>query len=213
MTEPTNIPLIEDLASLHGTNGKPNPRTLAKKLKRIDHHATRFIEQSPFLLLATRGDDGCDASPRGDGPGFVKVLDDTTLLIPERPGTRIADSLRNILATGEVGLLFLIPGLTDTLRVNGRAWITDHAPYLEQLTERGKQPKLAIVIHVEELYFHCPKAFIRSSLWNPETFADKGAMPSLGRIILEHVTGETATEEAVSEIDQRLEEDVRDNLY
>ncbi len=198
---------------LEAVNGSPNPATMAKKISSLEQHARAFIARCPFAVLATHSEHGTDASPRGDGPGFIQVLDDQTLLIPERPGNRIADSLRNIMANPKAALLMMIPGMNETLRVNGQAWITDHGPYLQTLAVAGKPPKLAIVLEVEELYFHCPKAYIRSKLWEPEHFMDRSDLPSMGRMLLEQIQGQSAADEAAANLDQRLEQDVRDNLY
>jgi len=212
MTRPADIHLITDLDELQRQNGAASDRTRAKKIRKLDRHARNFIARSPFLVIATVGPDGSDASPRGDAPGFVQVLDDTTLLLPERPGNRLADSMSNIVHNNQVALLFFIPGMDETLRVNGAAWLTDHAPYRELLAANGKTPGLAIVVDVEELYFHCPKAFIRAKLWDPAQYMNRADLPSLGRMILDQMGG--ATDDAtVANVDRQLARDVRDNLY
>jgi PPOX class probable FMN-dependent enzyme len=135
------------------------------------------------MLLATSAPDGtCDVSPRGDPPGFVRVLDDRTLLIPDRPGNRLADSLRNVIANPNVGLLFLVPGVGDTLRVNGRAHIVTDTAVLEPLEVEGKVPRLGLRVEIDEVFMHCSKAFVRSGLWDPERFVDRGELPSPGEI-------------------------------
>ncbi|MFT7245635.1 MAG: PPOX class probable FMN-dependent enzyme [Candidatus Azotimanducaceae bacterium] len=213
MTQPTNVSLITSIDALQEINGKPNGGTQLKILSALEAHAKRFIARSPFLVISSGNADSYDASPRGDGPGFVKVLDDTTLLIPERPGNRIADSLTNIVAQPGVGLLMMIPGMNDTLRINGKAYITDHEPYLEQMAHNGKAPKLALIIDIEQVYFHCPKAFIRSQLWDPEAYMERSEMPTLGKIILEQIKGQPATEEEAAGVDASLNQDAKDNLY
>lgn len=213
MTQPTNISLITSIDALHEINGKPNGGTQLKILSALEGHAKRFIERSPFLVIASGNADSYDASPRGDAPGFVKVLDDTTLLIPERPGNRLADSLTNIVAQPGVGLLMMIPGMNDTLRINGKAYITDHEPYLEQVAHKDKAPKLALIIDIEQVYFHCAKAFIRSQLWDPEAYMERSEMPTLGKIILEQIKGQPATEEEVAGVDAGLDLDAKNNLY
>jgi PPOX class probable FMN-dependent enzyme len=213
MTQPTNVSLITSIDALQEINGKPNGGTQLKILSALEAHAKRFIARSPFLVISSGNADSYDASPRGDGPGFVKVLDDTTLLIPERPGNRIADSLTNIVAQPGVGLLMMIPGMNDTLRINGKAYITDHEPYLEQMAHNGKAPKLALIIDIEQVYFHCPKAFIRSQLWDPEAYMERSEMPTLGKIILEQIKGQPATEEEAAGVDASLDQDAKDNLY
>tara|TARA_R110002072_G_scaffold31735_19_gene97793 strand:+ start:36145 stop:36789 length:645 start_codon:yes stop_codon:yes gene_type:complete len=213
MTQPTDISIISTVEQLQGINGTVSPSTQLKVLPALEAHAKSFIERSPFLVISSGMVGNLDASPRGDAPGFVKVLDDTTLLIPERPGNRLADTLTNIVEQPGVGLLMLIPGMNETLRVNGNAYITDHQPYLDQLAHNGKPPKLAIVVDITQTYFHCAKAFIRSGLWNPETFMERSEMPTLGKIILEQIKGQPATDEEVSGIDASLEQDSKENLY
>ena len=213
MTKPEQINLIESIEDLQLINGTASDRTLLKKLGKLDQHAEQFIARSPFLVLATSSNEGVDSTPRGDAPGFVKVIDETTLLIAERPGNRIADSLRNIMANPELGLLLMIPGMNETLRVNGRGYVTDHPLYLEQLIERGKLPKLAIIVDVTEVFFHCPKAYVRSKLWDPAEHMNRGDLPTLGKMLLEQVTGAASTPEAARELDQHLLDDVENNLY
>jgi PPOX class probable FMN-dependent enzyme len=213
MTKPDGINLLTDTASLKAINGEPSANTTVKKITQLERHSKNFIARSPFCLLATSSSEGCDASPRGDAPGFVHCLDDSTLLIPERPGNRIADSMRNIINDPELGLLFLIPGRDDTLRINGSGYLTDHAPYLELLAARGKTPKLAILVDVTEIYFHCPKAFIRSALWDSNRHMPANELPTLGTMILEQINGEPPSKELQANIDHALEEDSRENLY
>lgn len=213
MTKPTDINLIDSVDALFDINGQVSASTAAKKITKLEIHSRNIIARSPFCLLATSSEDGCDVSPRGDAPGFVHCLDETTLLLPERPGNRIADSMRNIISQPELGLLFLIPGMDDTLRVNGRGYITDHAPYLDLLIARGKTPKLAIVIDIDEIYLHCPKAFIRSSLWNPDAYMDRKDMPTLGRMVLEQISGAPPDEATAAQVDKALEQDSTENLY
>ncbi len=213
MTKPTDIPLVGTVDSLLAINGTSSPTTEAKKIKSLEQHARRIIDRSPFCLLATASDEGCDVSPRGDAPGFVHILDDTTLLLPERPGNRIADSMRNIISNAELALLFLIPGMDDTLRVNGKGYVTTHEPYLERLEAAGKKPKLAIVVDIEEIYLHCPKAFIRSSLWDPASFMPRDELPSLGKMLLEQISKTPAEEQVLAQVDQALADDVENNLY
>ena len=213
MSKPTGINLLTDTASLTAINGEPSVNTTVKKITQLERHSRNFIARSPFCLLATSSKEGCDASPRGDAPGFVHCLDHTTLLIPERPGNKLADSMKNIINDPEMGLLFLIPGRDDTLRINGRGYLTDHAPYLELLAARTKTPKLAIVLDVTEIYFHCPKAFIRSGLWNIDKYMPADELPTLGAMILEQINGEPPSKELQTNIDEALEKDSKENLY
>jgi hypothetical protein len=175
--------VITDVAALRALLGEPSAIVCAKITDRLNPLTRQFIERAPFLCLATSSADGtCDVSPRGDPPGFVRILDDTTLLIPERPGNRIADSLQNILANPRVGLLFVIPGVGDTFRVNGRATLTTDPELLAPCAVEGRAPKLGILLDIEEAYTQCPKAFLRSHLWDPSHFIERAALPSLGEI-------------------------------
>jgi PPOX class probable FMN-dependent enzyme len=163
--------------------GEPAPLTVAKVSNRLNTLTRRFIELSPFLCLATSDRAGtCDVSPRGDPRGFVRILDDQTLLLPERPGNRLADSLRNVLQNPHVGLLFVIPGVTDTFRVNGRATLTTDAVLLATSAVEGKVPKLGLLIDIQAAFTHCSKAFLRSQLWDPNTFVERTELPSNGEI-------------------------------
>ncbi|GAA2892826.1 pyridoxamine 5'-phosphate oxidase family protein [Streptosporangium fragile] len=154
-----------------------------KDIARIDEHARTIIAHSPLVLLATSNSDGtCDVSPRGDPAGSVLVLDDHRLVLADRPGNQRLDSLRNVLRNPRVGLLFIVPGMNETLRVNGRAALVADAPFFDDLAVQGKRPRLAVLVDVEELYMHCAKAFLRSSLWKPETWPDRKSLPTLGRI-------------------------------
>lgn len=191
--------------------GDPAELVVLKVADRIDANCRRFIERAPFVALGTVNAEGqADVSPRGDPPGFVKVLDEGLLAIPERPGNKLKDSLTNIVDTGSVGLLFVIPGIEETLRVNGRGSITDDPELLGSMAVEGKTPKVAILVEVEEAYVHCAKAFKRSKLWDPASKADRSEVPSLGRIIRDQIptVGMTATE-----IDEYAEGEYRTGMY
>jgi len=166
---PLTSETIETEAALRDLIGEPTELVCSKISDRLNSLTRKFIERSPFLCLGTADENGsCDVSPRGDPAGFVRILDDRTLLIPERPGNRIADSLRNILRNPHVALLFVIPGVSDTFRVNGRAILTTDQALLAPCTVEGKTPKLGILVDIESAYTHCSKAFLRSQLWDPE---------------------------------------------
>jgi uncharacterized protein len=170
-------------AQLRALIGEPAALTCAKISPRLNPATKVFIERSPFICIATSDKGGnCDLSPRGDPPGFVRILDDNTLLIPERPGNRLADSLRNLLANPHIGLLFVVPGVTDTLRVNGRATITTDAALLAASAVEGKAPLLGVVVQIDEAYTQCSKAFLRSHLWDPQRFVDASTMPTGGQV-------------------------------
>jgi uncharacterized protein len=169
---------------LRTTLGEPSELVQSKIADRLNDLTRQFVERSPFLCLATSAADGsCDVSPRGDPPGFVRVLDERTLLLPDRPGNRLADSFRNVLENPHVALLFLIPGISDTFRVNGRARIVDDPELLERCAVEGKVPTLGLLIDVDEAYTHCPKAFLRAKLWDPEGYVDRSELPSAGAIM------------------------------
>ena len=175
---------IDSETALKQLIGEPTDLVCAKVSDRINRLTRQFIELSPFVCLATSDEHGnCDVSPRGDPKGFVRILDEVTLLVPERPGNRIADSLRNILRNPHVGLLFVIPGVNDTLRVNGRATLTTDRSLLEPCAVEGKVPKLGILVDVEGAFTHCSKAFLRSSFWDPTSFIDRSALPTNGQIL------------------------------
>src|SRR5207247_4166811 len=159
--------------------GQPSEVAQKKELTALDAHARTFIARSPFLLLGTADVEGrCDVSPKGDAPGFVRVLDDHHLVIPDRPGNKRLDGMRNLLANPHIGLIFLIPGREETLRVNGRASIVRDEDILESLAARDKRPNVAIAVEVEECFIHCTKAFRRSQLWEPEAGPDRPILPS-----------------------------------
>jgi PPOX class probable FMN-dependent enzyme len=164
--------------------GEPSELVQSKIANRLNDLTRQFVERSPFLCLATSAADGtCDVSPRGDPAGFVRIIDDRTLLLPDRPGNRLADSLRNVLENPHVALLFVIPGVTDTFRVNGRATLVTEPELLEPCAVEGKVPKLALRIEIEEAYTHCSKAFLRSNLWDPEGYVERDELPSNGELL------------------------------
>lgn len=170
---------------LRAVLGEPQPRVLAKDRDHLHELDRRWLARSPFCLMATSGADGsCDVSPKGDPPGFTVVLDDATIAIPERPGNRRADGLRNILTNPHIGLIYLLPGREDTLRINGRARLVRDAPFFDQMTVKGHRPVLALVVDIEQIFHHCSKAFLRAQLWRTETW-DPGAVPSRARIARE----------------------------
>lgn len=176
---------ITDEARLREIVKEPLRAVAEKAIDRVDGESRRFLEASPFFLLATTGPEGAtDVSPRGDPPGSVLVLDDgRSVAFGDRKGNRRLDSLRNILHDPRVGMLFMVPGSGDTMRLNGRARIVHRPPFAERLAVSGSVPELAIVVEIEELYLHCAKAFLRSSLWDPATWPAREDVPSAGRIV------------------------------
>jgi PPOX class probable FMN-dependent enzyme len=175
--------VIHSETQLRDLLGAPAPLTCAKISDRLNTMTRLFVERSPFVCLATSdAAGGCDLSPRGDPAGFVRILDERTLLIPERPGNRLADSLRNMLANPHVGLLFIVPGATDTLRVNGRATITTDAALLAPSTVEGKAPRLGVLVDIDEAYTQCSKALLRSHFWDPQRFVAPASMPTGGQV-------------------------------
>ena len=164
--------------------GEPAKLIREKIADRLNPLTRQFVERSPFVVVASgRPDGGLDVSPRGDPAGFVRILDERTLLLPDRLGNKLADTLTNLLADDRIALLFLIPGVNDTFRVNGRARIVDDAELLAESEVEGKAPQLGILVEVEEAYTQCPKAFLRSELWNPERHIDRSELPSQGEIL------------------------------
>jgi uncharacterized protein len=168
--------------------GEPEAMIKTKKHDHVDRHSRRFIAHSPFLAMATADAAGlADCSPRGDYPGFVKVLDERTLAIPDRPGNKLADSFCNLAENGGIGLLFLVPGVREVLRVNGRAYPTDEPDVLARMQVEGKEAGLALVVEVAEVFFHCGRALIRSRLWDPASQALAGELPSAGEIVADQM--------------------------
>lgn len=207
-TEQGVISTIEELRAILGW---PKDSSVAKELTRLDRFSQYFIKHSPFVLLSTANRAGkCDVSPKGDQPGFAKVLDDFTLLIPDRPGNRRADTFLNVLENPHAGTIFLIPEVEETLRVNGKAKITTDRMLLDQCEVAGKTPTLGFLIEVEEVYFHCAKAFKRSNLWNPAAWQGRGELPSLGVIMAEQLKIEDMSGE---EMNCEIEEAYVKNLY
>jgi len=179
---------IGSKAELRERYGAPSERSLLKEMTRLDAHCRNFIALSPFLVIATTGTDGLgDCSPRGDAPGFVAVLDDTTIVIPDRLGNNRTDSLRNIIDNPGIGLLFLLPGVNETLRVNGLARITTDAALLAPLAAQGKAPRSGLLIEVKQAYLQCGKALIRSKLWDKATQIERASFPSLGKILADQI--------------------------
>ena len=199
---------MEELAACIGT---PSEFSLKKELNLLDEHMRRFIAHSPFAIISTHSADGrCDASPRGDAPGFVSVVDDRTLLIPDRLGNKRVDSYRNILETGRIGLLFLVPGFGETLRVNGRAVLIRDEAWLTPLTAQGKRPLVAVAVEVEECFLQCAKALIRSKLWEAHERPNLQSLPCAAEMFTAQVK---MSEFDVAKLQALLDEAYKSKLY
>ena len=205
----TDHHIIRDEAALSALYGEVSAGAIAKEIDYIHPHYQAMIEASPFLVLATCGPEGLDTSPRGDPPGFVQVVDQKTLLIPDRRGNNRVDSLRNIIRDPRVALLFLIPGVGETLRVNGTAVISVDPVLIERFPFRGTLPRSVIVVTAERVYFQCPKALVRSELWNPDKRVDRKTVPSAGTIMAGITEGKLGGEE----YDRAYPERLRSTIY
>ena len=216
MTETTklldqeSIVEITSEAELRELVGHPMERSVKKERRALHAHDRAWIAASPFCLIATASPDGtCDVSPKGDPAGFALVLDDTTLAIPDRPGNRRADGFANVLANPHVGLLFLVPGREETLRVNGRARLVREATFFDRMVVKGHRPTLALIVDIEQVFFHCAKAFKRSSLWRPETWGDPEALASMACIVKDTIE----TPETLAELEAYYGESYEKRLY
>ena len=196
---------IKAASDLRRIYPEPKGGPVDKQMASLEKHSRRFIELSPFLVLATAG----DASPKGDPPGFVKVIDDKTILIPDRRGNNRLDSMQNIVDDPQVGVLFFVPGLNETLRVNGRAEITADEALLAPLAIKGKAPKTGILVHIDEVFMHCAKALVRSQLWNPERHIERGQFPPIGQVWADQI----GRGEDVEEVEKRYATSIKEALY
>jgi PPOX class probable FMN-dependent enzyme len=201
---------ITSEAQLRAITGLPARRALDKELTKLDVHCRAIIAKSSFVLIASSDREGrLDVSPKGDPAGFVQVLDDVTLAIPDRPGNRRADTFRNVLQNPRVGLLFLVPGRSETLRVNGRAQIVRDRELRERMTVQGKRPELALVVTAEEVFVHCPKCMLRSGLWAREAWPDVTDLPSHARCLVDHA----GLVQPLQEVEAAVREGIRNTLY
>ena len=200
---------VSNYSELRTVYKPPAPRATQKVLDHLDVHCRNFIALSPLCVLSSANADGqADASPRGDPPGFVQVLDDKTLLLPDRPGNNQVDSLQNIVQNPGVGLLFFVPGMNETLRVKGKAEIVTDAEVLEPMTERRRAPVTGLRVTVEEAFLHCGRALIRSRIWDPEVQIDRLVYPTYGQVLADQIKGADA-----EEIDASEDEANRHRLY
>lgn len=200
--------MIDAIGGLRQLYPDPSARALSKQIDRLDVHARRFISLSPFAVLATAGQDGpLDASPRGGRPGFIRCVDDHTLWIPDASGNNRLDSLSNIVETGRVGILFLIPGIDETLRINGTAQVREDAEALGAFPEERKPPRVVLEIHVNEVFLHCAKALMRSKLWDPEARQERAVLPTMRDMLNDH-TGLSQPPETQEEMVARYTPDL-----
>jgi uncharacterized protein len=209
MTVTDSLVEISSEAELRELIGYPVGRAVTKERIRLHERDRDWLAASPFCLVATSGADGtCDVSPKGDPPGFTLVLDDTTLAIPERPGNKRTDGFLNILANPHVGLIYLVPGRRETLRINGRARLVRDAPFFDQMIVKGHRPQLALVVEIEQIFFHCMKAFLRSKLWQPDTWRPD-ALPSHAQM----VKSLQACEETLEELERYYGPEYETRIY
>lgn len=206
--------VVTSREELRAIFGAPGERAVLKERAHLDVHTREFIARSPFVLLATSNRAGrCDVSPKGDAPGFVMVLDDTHLVIPDRVGNNRIDGLTNIVENPHVGMIFLIPGREDTLRVNGRACIVRDEEILGRLEVQGKRPKVAIGVEIEECFLHCAKAFKRSGLWNQARWPDVAGLPSMAKILWDQIDLKATAQCSADDYERDMEDRLRKGLY
>ena len=196
--------LITSMEQLQSLYGEKLPTSVIKEIDHINDGYRKLIEAAPFVAVATSGPEGLDCSPKGDAPGFVRILDDKTLAIPDRPGNNRIDSFRNIMGDPRIALLFLSPGIGETLRVNGRASISIDPDLMQSFAVGGKLPRSILIVHIESIYFHCSKAIVRSKLWEEATKIDRKSLPSTGTIIAELSSGKFGGEVYDREAPERI---------
>jgi len=202
---------INSIEELRAILGFPKELVKNKSINFIDAHCKDFIAKSPMLFLSTSNKEGsCDVSPRGDPAGFVDVLDKKYLIIPERPGNKRCDSLINILSNPHVGIIFIIPGLKETLRINGKAILTQDRDLLVKYQIKGKSPELGIIVEVEEAFIHCAKAFLRAELWDSETWPKKENLPAIAKVLADHVNSSDYSSEQIEAV---LKESYKKRMY
>jgi len=196
--------LISSMAQLEALYGEKLPAAVVKEIDHVNGAYRKLIEAAPFVAVATSGPEGLDCSPKGDAPGFVHILDDKTLAIPDRPGNNRIDGFRNIMRDPRIALLFLIPGVGETLRVNGSASISVDPQLMQSFAVSGKLPRCVLIVHIESIYFHCSKAIVRSKLWDEATKIDRKSLPSTGTIIAELSQGRLGGEKYDREAPERI---------
>lgn len=199
-----NEHLVTTLEQLEALYGEPYGPAVVKEIDYISPSYRKLIEAAPFVAIATGGPEGFDCSPKGDAPGFVRILDEKTLAIPDRPGNNRIDGFRNIMRNPSIALLFLIPGVGETLRVNGRAAISIDPELMRSFAVNGKLPRSVLLVHIETIFFHCSKAIVRSKLWDEATKIDRKSLPSTGSIIAEVSEGKFGGEAYDKEAPARI---------
>ena len=209
MTAATGYVPVSSEAVLRDLLGEPAARSMTKERPRLHQRDREWLAASPFCLVATADAGGrCDVSPKGDPPGFTQIIDDRTIAIPDRPGNRRADGFRNVLANPYAGTIYLVPGRTETLRINGRAWLLRDAPFFDEMIVKGNRPRLALVIDIETIFFHCAKALMRSKMWRPETW-HPDVLPPHATIVKEVQD----TPETLAELERHYGPSYQDLLY
>lgn len=206
--------LIDSEELLRDLYGETHPLAVKKCLPALDDYCREYISRSPFLCLSTQHADGtADVSPRGDPAGFVHIIDQNTVAIPDRPGNNRLDSLSNILSNPSVGLLFLVPGFDDTLRLNGRAFLSRDPELLASMAVNNRTPTLAIVVEVKEVFLHCAKAFRRARLWQAEALQDRQQLPSLAAMVTEQISGVAVEPADAVVLGKELEDEYQQTMY
>ena len=201
------MPVLKNAEDLRAIYGEPHARSVAKEISYLNGQYQAFVKASPFVVLASSGEGGLDCSPKGDTPGFVRIIDERTLAVPDRPGNNCIDNLLNIIGDPRVSLLFIVPGVGETLRVNGRAEISSDAELLQSFAVNGKLPRTVLIVSIEAVYFHCSKALVRSKLWDPAQHVARG-MPSAGAMI-----AAISEEFDAAAYDRELPERLKQSLY
>ena len=197
--------VVKSVDQLEQIYGQPIPTSIVKEVDRLNDVYRKLIEAAPFVVIATSGPDGLDCSPKGDLPGFVRIVDDKTLMIPDRPGNNRLDGFKNLMSDSRIALLFLIPGCGETLRVNGRASVSVDPALRESFAVQGKPARAVLVVDIETVFFHCAKAIVRAKLWDPATQIDRKSLPSAGKIIAEVSGGKLGGEQYDKEAPARIQ--------
>jgi uncharacterized protein len=197
--------VVKSVDQLEQIYGQPIPTSIAKEVDRLNEVYSKLIEAAPFVVIATSGPGGLDCSPKGDLPGFVRIVDDKTLMIPDRPGNNRLDGFKNLMSDPRIALLFLIPGCAETLRVNGRASVSVDPALRESFAVQGKPARAVLVVDIETVFFHCAKAIVRAKLWDPAAQVDRKSLPSAGNIIAEVSGGKLGGEQYDKEAPARIQ--------